>query len=84
MFARLLSAFIDISWVSGLSYGLGIGDLKYMEEITPVDNQAIIGIICKENIQNASPLSGKRVQKWLSGESSGGGRGGGVSIKFQG
>lgn len=86
MFASLLSAFIDISWVSGLFYGLGIGDLKYMEEITPVYNQAIIEIICKENIKNASPLSGKRVQKWLSREGSGvgGGRGLGVSIKFQG
>ena len=86
MFASLLSAFIDISWVSGLSYGLGIGDLKYMEEITPVDNQAIIEIMCIKNKKNASPLSGKRVQKWLSGEGSGvgGGRGLGVSIKFQG
>ena len=43
-----------------------------MEEITPVYNQAIIEIICKENIKNASPLSGKRVQAgrvagWVGG-----------------
>lgn len=37
--------------------------MKYTEEITPVDNQAIIEIICIENKKNASPLSGKRVQK---------------------
>ena len=42
---------------------LGVGDLKYMEEITPVDNQAIVEIICIENKKNASLLSGKRVQK---------------------
>ena len=41
----------------------GIGDLKYTEEITPVDNQAIIEIMCIKNKKNASPLSGKRVQK---------------------
>ena len=85
MFASLWFAFIDISWVLDLSYGLGIGYVKYTEEITPVDNQAIIEIICIKNKKNASPLSGKQVQKWLSGEGSGlGGGGGSVSIKFQG
>ena len=34
-----------------------------MEEIMPVDNQAIIEIVCIESKKNASLLSGKRVQK---------------------